>query len=84
MSATTIASSYVVGGAVPLSPYFFIHNAREALVPSVIVTLIALTIFGFFKGRANGVSPLRSAAQTVIIGGIAAGAAFFLASSFSS
>ena len=84
VSAATIAGSYVIGGAVPLSPYFFIHNAREALVPSVIVTLIALALFGFFKGRANGVSPWRSATQTVVIGGIAAGAAFFLASKFSS
>jgi VIT1/CCC1 family predicted Fe2+/Mn2+ transporter len=43
------------------------------------VTLLALLIFGFVKGRFTGVSPLRSALQTVVIGGLAATAAFLIA-----
>ena len=43
------------------------------------VTLLALAIFGFVKGRFVGAPPLRSAVQTVFIGGLAATAAFLIA-----
>jgi VIT1/CCC1 family predicted Fe2+/Mn2+ transporter len=46
---------------------------------SAALTLCALGIFGFAKGRFTGTSPIRGAAQTVVIGGLAAGAAFLLA-----
>lgn len=78
-SAGTIAGSYVAGGLIPLSPYMILHSAGGGLVASVIVTLIALGIFGYVKGRFTGTRPLRSAAQTVVIGGLAATAAFILA-----
>ncbi len=82
-SALTIAGAYIVGGLIPLSPYFVFRQAHSALVWSVVVTLAALTLFGFAKGRATGASALRSAFQTVLIGGLAAGAAFLLARAFS-
>jgi VIT1/CCC1 family predicted Fe2+/Mn2+ transporter len=78
-SALTIAVSYVAGGIIPLSPYMAMHSARSALGWSVVVTLIALGLFGYVKGRFTGSRPGRSAAQTVVIGGLAAGAAFLLA-----
>jgi vacuolar iron transporter family protein len=88
-SAGTIAGSYIAGGLIPLSPYMVLPlimtgaapmvQAKLGLVVSVIVTLIALGIFGFVKGRFTGTRPLRSALQTVVIGGLAAGAAFMLA-----
>ncbi len=78
-SALTIAVSYVAGGFIPLSPYMALHSARMALGWSVVVTLIALGIFGYVKGRFTGARPGRSATQTVVIGGLAAGAAFLLA-----
>jgi vacuolar iron transporter family protein len=78
-SAITIASAYVIGGLVPLSPYFFIHEARLAVIPSVIVTLVVLFTFGFAKAFVSGVSPLKSAIQTTIVGAVAATAAFILA-----
>jgi len=81
-SALTIAVSYVVGGLVPLAPYFFTPDARAGLVPSVIVTLAALLVFGFAKGRFTGAGPWKSALQTALIGGIAASAAFALARAF--
>ena len=59
------------------------HSTRAALLWSVIVTLIALGVFGFIKGRFTGAKPVRSASQTIVIGGLAAGAAFLLAKSFS-
>lgn len=78
-SAFTIAVSYVVGGLVPLAPYMLLHEAHVALTVSISVTLAALAIFGAVKGHFTGVSPLRSGLQTVLVGGLAAGAAFGLA-----
>ena len=82
-SAATIAGSYVVGGLIPLGPYMLIHSAHTALLISVLITLASLAIFGYIKGRFTGARPGRSAWQTVIIGGIAATAAFALARVFS-
>jgi VIT1/CCC1 family predicted Fe2+/Mn2+ transporter len=78
-SALTIAFSYIAGGAIPLAPYLFCATIHEALRVSIVITLIALTIFGGVKGRALGSNVLKSAFQTVAIGGIAAAAAFELA-----
>ena len=78
-SGATIGGSYVVGGLVPLLPYMLIANSSRALVISAIVTLIALFLFGAIKGKLTGVSILRSAVQTVLIGGVASGVAYWLA-----
>ena len=78
-SAATIAGSYVAGGFIPLAPYLALSNAQTGLIVSAIVTLAALGVFGFLKGRFTGTPPLRSASQTMVIGGLAAGAAFVLA-----
>lgn len=78
-SAFTIATAYIVGGVVPLVPYMLEPLAANALLPSVIVTLIALTGFGYVKGRFTGAPAIRSAAQTMLIGGLAAAAAFGIA-----
>ena len=82
-SALTIAFSYIVGGLIPLSPYIFIPVARNALVISVIATLLALLIFGYIKGHFTGTNPLRSGLQTALIGGLAAAAAFLIARAIS-
>jgi VIT1/CCC1 family predicted Fe2+/Mn2+ transporter len=79
VSALTIAGAYVAGGLIPLAPYMLLANQREALVASVVVTLAALAIFGYIKGRFTGMRPIRSAMQTTLIGGIAAAAAFLIA-----
>jgi VIT1/CCC1 family predicted Fe2+/Mn2+ transporter len=78
-SALTIALSYIAGGMIPLSPYMLIPNLNTALWVSVGVTLMALFLFGFFKGQFTDISPLRSGAQTVLVGGLAAAVAFGLA-----
>ncbi|MDQ2687839.1 MAG: VIT1/CCC1 transporter family protein [Armatimonadota bacterium] len=82
-SAATIAGAYIVGGLVPLSPYFLLSQAHAALLWSAGVTLIALAVFGFFKAKATGAPALRGALQTVLIGGLAAAAAFLIARAFS-
>jgi vacuolar iron transporter family protein len=83
ISAATIGGSYAVGGIIPLGPYILVSNAHTALLISAIVTVIALGIFGYVKGRFSGARPLVGAVQTVVIGGLAAGAAFGLARAIS-
>ena len=78
-SAATIAGAYVAGGLIPLSPYIILNNAFRGLIISAIVTLAALGIFGFIKGKFTGARALRSAVQTMVIGGVAAAVAFLLA-----
>ena len=82
-SALTIAGSYIVGGLIPLAPYMLLADVQTALLISVIVTLLALVIFGYVKGRFTGSRPIRSAIQTVMIGGLAAAAAFAIARAIS-
>jgi VIT1/CCC1 family predicted Fe2+/Mn2+ transporter len=79
VSALTIGGAYVVGGLIPLAPYMVFSTAHRALPVSVVVTLIALAVFGFVKGRFTDLKPVRSATQTVLIGGLAAGVAYVLA-----
>jgi vacuolar iron transporter family protein len=81
-SAFNIGVSYIVGGIIPLSPYFFIQDSTEALKLSVVATLICLFIFGFFKSKMTGVNPLWGATRVMLIGALAAGAAFGIAKLF--
>lgn len=78
-SAFTIGISYIVGGIIPLSPYLIIHTAQEALYYSCGVTLICLFIFGYFKSKLTGQPALKGAIKVVVIGALAAGAAFGMA-----
>ena len=78
-SAATIAASYIAGGLVPLSSYMIVADLTTALYISVVVTLIALFLFGYFKGRLTGINPVQGGIRTVLIGGLASAAAFGLA-----
>ncbi|MBN9297277.1 MAG: VIT1/CCC1 transporter family protein [Filimonas sp.] len=75
-SAFNIGVSYVVGGLIPLSPYFFVANNIQGLKYSVIITLICLYIFGFFKSKLTGVSPWAGGLKVMLIGAAAAATAF--------
>lgn len=79
-SAFNIGISYIVGGIVPLSPYFIFRNdPATSLIWSSVITLICLFIFGFFKSRLTGVNPWLGALRVMLIGAAAAGAAFGIA-----
>jgi vacuolar iron transporter family protein len=82
ISAATIAVSYLGGGLIPLIPYIVGNDVRGALHESVIYTGVALLLFGAVKGRLTGVSVFKSSVQTLLVGALAAGSAFFLASRF--
>jgi VIT1/CCC1 family predicted Fe2+/Mn2+ transporter len=83
ISAAVIAGAYVGGGLIPLSPYMLVSSTRVALGFSITVTLLALAIFGYIKGRFTGARPFRSAVQTTFTGGLAAGAAYLIAMAIS-
>lgn len=81
-SALNIGLSYVVGGLVPLSPYFFIDTPLQALGLSLVVTLLCLFVFGWFKSKITGVHPWWGAIRVTMIGAAAAAAAFGVAKLF--
>jgi VIT1/CCC1 family predicted Fe2+/Mn2+ transporter len=78
-SGLTIAGAYAVGGFIPLIPYILIPVASVGLSWSIACTLVALLVFGYIKGGFTGTHRIRSAFQTMLIGGIAAGVAFAIA-----
>jgi len=78
-SAFNIGASYVVGGIIPLSPYFFTHDGLTGLKISAGITLVCLFIFGFFKSKITGVNPWAGALRVMLIGAAAAGCAFGIA-----
>ncbi len=78
-SAFNIGFSYVVGGLVPLSPYFFVTDGFTGLKISSAITLCCLFIFGYFKSKLTGVHPLAGALRVMVIGALAAGCAFAVA-----
>lgn len=82
ISALTIGGAYVAGGLIPLGPYIALPTVAEAMPASVGLTGLALLVFGAVKGRLTGAGMAKSALQTLVVGGLAAGAAFWLASLF--
>lgn len=78
-SALNIGLSYIAGGIIPLSPYFFIQESRTAFLYSLGATLTCLFIFGYFKSKITGVSPLTGALKVMTIGAMAAAAAYGIA-----
>jgi len=78
-SGAVIATAYVAGGLIPLAPYMLLASATAALPWSIAVTGGALAVFGWIKGRLTGTRPVRSGLHTLLIGGLAAAAAFLIA-----
>lgn len=81
-SALTIGIAYIVGGIIPLSPYFFVTDSTIGLNYSAILTLITLFVFGYFKSKVTGQNAIQGAFKVMLIGALAAGAAFYIAKLF--
>jgi len=79
-SGGTIGGAYIFGGLIPLVPYIWFDEIQPALLWSVVITVIALFVFGYIKGTFTGTTPLKSAIQTCLIGSVAAATAFLVAS----
>lgn len=78
-SALVIGISYVVGGLVPLVPYFFTDDTQVGLIYSSITTLLCLIVFGLVKSKLTGQPLFRGAMRVAVVGALAAGAAFGIA-----
>jgi VIT1/CCC1 family predicted Fe2+/Mn2+ transporter len=78
-SAFVIGVSYVIGGLIPLSAYFFSNTSHEGLIYSSIITLICLIAFGLVKSKLTGQPLFKGALRVTLVGAAAAAAAFGLA-----
>lgn len=78
-SAFNIGLSYVVGGFIPLSAYFFSDTVEKGFFFSSIITVLCLFIFGYFKSRAIGQPPVPGALKVTLVGAVAAAAAYSIA-----
>ncbi|KAI0729545.1 VIT family-domain-containing protein [Fomitopsis betulina] len=88
-SALTIGMGYLVGGLIPLLPYFFEPIAYRALIWSSVVTGIVLLVFGAVKARITGAGAgaggyVWGAVSTLLVGGAAAGAAYAIVAALES
>ncbi len=78
-SALNIGLAYVVGGLVPLLPYFFAGDVHTGLLYSSILTVISLFFFGYYKTKVIGNPPIIGALRMTITGVLAAGVAYLVA-----
>jgi vacuolar iron transporter family protein len=81
-SAATIGISYIIGGLIPLTAYFFTQTPYQGLMISAFLTVICLFIFGYFKSKVTGQPPVIGAVKVTLIGITAATAAFLVAKAF--
>ena len=81
-SALTIGISYIVGGFVPLVPYFYVDDPKSGLIYSAEITLLALLVFGYFKSKVTDQNPWIGSLTVASIGAAAAAAAYFVATLF--
>jgi vacuolar iron transporter family protein len=81
-SAATIGISYIIGGLIPLTAYFFTKTPYQGLFISALLTVICLFLFGYFKSKVTGQPPLKGALKVTLIGITAAAAAFMVAKAF--
>lgn len=81
-SAANIGISYIVGGLLPLTAYFFTDTPYEGLMISASITIVCLFVFGYFKSKVTGQEPIKGALKVTLIGVLAAAAAFGVAKFF--
>ncbi|KAK3311715.1 VIT family-domain-containing protein [Chaetomium strumarium] len=93
MAGFSVALGYLLGGVLPLFPYFFVRHVKDGLSWSFGVCAVALFLFGFCKDfalsgkprRMRGSDIRRSAwegAQMVFLGSVAALAAVLCVRAF--
>ena len=75
--ALTMGASYIVGSIFPLIAYFFLP-IPVALPVSFGLTLLALIIVGYIKGKLADLNLLRSILEVVVVGVISAAGGYLL------
>jgi vacuolar iron transporter family protein len=69
----------MLGGLIPMIPYFAIKTVNRALIISICITVVILLVFGYLKARftvPTQRAAIKSALQTLMIGAAAAGASY--------
>jgi VIT1/CCC1 family predicted Fe2+/Mn2+ transporter len=74
--------SFVIFGAVPLSPYFFLAPTANTFTLSIFTTLIALVGLGVLRWYATTVNPWRCIFETVLVGSTCAVVAYAVGFAF--
>lgn len=75
--ALTMSGSYIVGSIFPLIAYFFVP-IDQAFPVSLVLTVIALIIVGYIKGRLASLNILVSILEVVVVGGVSAAGGYLL------
>jgi VIT1/CCC1 family predicted Fe2+/Mn2+ transporter len=78
-SAFIIGISYVIGGLIPLTAYFFTDSTTHGLIYSSIITMICLIAFGLVKSKLTGQPLFKGTMRVAMVGALAAAAAFGIA-----
>jgi vacuolar iron transporter family protein len=78
-SAFIIGVSYIIGGLIPLSAYFFTDDVQHGLMYSTFITILCLIAFGLIKSKLTGQPLFKGALRVTLVGALAAAAAFGLA-----
>ena len=79
ISAIVMGVSYLLGGLIPMIPYFIYKDVNSALFTSAGITVAILLIFGYVKALITGTghkAAAASAVQTLFVGALAAGASY--------
>jgi vacuolar iron transporter family protein len=77
--AVVMGIAYLIGGIIPMIPYFAYKKVNDALFTSIGVTIIVLLIFGYAKAAIAGTTRRAcfiSSIQTLAVGVIAAGTSY--------
>ncbi|KAH8695715.1 Ccc1 family [Phaeosphaeriaceae sp. PMI808] len=79
ISALVMGLTYLLGGIIPMIPYFAFRNVNHALFTSIGITFVLLVAFGYIKALLTGLKRMEivsSIVQTVAVGAIAAGTSY--------
>lgn len=71
--------AYILGGLLPMIPYFCMHKVSTALFVSIGITAAVLVVFGYVKAIVTGTGrkdAMMSAVQTLMVGAVAAGVSY--------
>ena len=77
VAGAVMGSSYLLAGLVPLGAYWLLP-VEQAIVPSIVITLVSLFLFGMWKASITKRSRWRSGTEMVVVAALATAAAYGL------
>lgn len=82
ISAFTIGISYVVGGLIPVAPFWLMNDTRQAFIVCLIITLVCLFVLGYIRAKLTGRNGLKGALRVTILAVCAAWGVYYVAGLF--